>query len=78
MAKVQRFAFQYSSDIPKFWLDAAKAVCKKMQALDLVDEAFVQYRQIWTEVERVCSQLGYDSYYWPENLMIVPVVSGGK
>jgi hypothetical protein len=73
MTKVQRFTFQYSSDIPKFWLDAAKTICSHMCEIILDDEIVIQERQIWSEVERVCSQLGYDAHYWPENLMIVPV-----
>ena len=58
--KVRRFRYVENSSVSKFWVDAAKAVCTKMSPLELSDELVVQERQIWNEVERVCSQLGYD------------------
>ena len=76
--RVRQFTYMHSSAIPEFWLEAAKKVCQQMQALNLDDELVIQDRQIWAEVERVCSLLGYDAHYWPENLIILPVDSGGN
>ena len=72
--KVNRFKHVQNSPISDFWIKAAQTVSARMAPLDLSDDPVIQERQIWNEVERVCSMLGYDAHYWPENLMVVPVV----
>lgn len=74
--KVQKFIYEHYSPISDFWIEVAKQVSANMSSLELSDDPVLQDRQIWREVERVCSLFGYDVHYWPENLMIVPVVGG--
>ena len=71
--KVTQFKYSYNSPIPEIWLKAAEIVCDNMQSLVLDEDLVIQDRQIWNEVERICSRFGYDVYFWPENLLIVPV-----
>lgn len=68
-----KFKHTCNAPVPFFWLEAAQIVCANMKSINLDDELVLQDRQIWGEIERVCSQFGYDVHYWPENLLIMPV-----
>jgi hypothetical protein len=76
--KVNKFKYAHNSPISDFWIEAAKHVSAHMSPLELSNDPMLQDRQIWREVERVCSRFGYDVHYWPENLIIVPAGRGAN
>ena len=68
----QSFTYKLSSDISSYWLDAAELICANMPQMELADDLIEQNRQIWSHIERLCSENGIDVHYWPENLIVLP------
>ena len=70
--KVSRFTYKKSAEISSFWIEAAEFVCSNMPHMELAEDLIEQDRQIWTQIERLCSENGIDAHYWPENLIVLP------